>query len=73
MNEILASLKKLSQLKRRLINLWMKIKKVSAKADETAKNPELTQKIDSIKNRLIEKGKKNGFITYKEVLRSLKG
>ncbi|MDD3751792.1 MAG: RNA polymerase sigma factor RpoD, partial [Tissierellia bacterium] len=30
----------------------------------------MLQKIDSIKNKLIEKGKRNGFITYKEVLRS---
>lgn len=34
------------------------------------KNEEMLQKIDSIKNKLIEKGKRNGFITYKEVLRS---
>ncbi|HAQ41491.1 MAG TPA: RNA polymerase sigma factor RpoD [Clostridiales bacterium] len=38
--------------------------------DESEKNAEMLQKIDSIKNKLIEKGKKNGFITYKEVLRS---
>ncbi len=38
--------------------------------DESEKNAELLQKIDSIKNKLIEKGKRNGFITYKEVLRS---
>ncbi len=38
--------------------------------DETQKNAEMLQKIDSIKNKLIEKGKRNGFITYKEVLRS---
>ncbi|HKM01384.1 MAG: RNA polymerase sigma factor RpoD [Tissierellia bacterium] len=30
----------------------------------------MLQKIESIKNKLIEKGKRNGFITYKEVLRS---
>ncbi|NLK65391.1 MAG: RNA polymerase sigma factor RpoD [Tissierellia bacterium] len=30
----------------------------------------MLQKIDSVKNKLIEKGKRNGFITYKEVLRS---
>ncbi len=38
--------------------------------DESDKNAEMMQKIDSIKNKLIEKGKRNGFITYKEVLRS---
>ncbi|HOA19141.1 MAG TPA: RNA polymerase sigma factor RpoD [Sedimentibacter sp.] len=38
--------------------------------EEYAKNEEMLQKIDSIKNKLIEKGKRNGFITYKEVLRS---
>ena len=38
--------------------------------EELAKNAEILQKIDSIKNRLIEKGKRNGFITYKEVLKS---
>ncbi|MEL7646753.1 MAG: RNA polymerase sigma factor RpoD [Sedimentibacter sp.] len=38
--------------------------------DDAEKNAEMLQKIDSIKNKLIEKGKKNGFITYKEVLRS---
>lgn len=38
--------------------------------DESEKSTEMLQKIDSIKNKLIEKGKKNGFITYKEVLRS---
>lgn len=38
--------------------------------DESEKNAEMQQKIDSIKNKLIEKGKRNGFITYKEVLRS---
>lgn len=38
--------------------------------EESEKNAEMLQKIDSIKNKLIEKGKKNGFITYKEVLRS---
>jgi RNA polymerase primary sigma factor len=38
--------------------------------DEIQKNSDVAQKIESIKNRLIEKGKKNGFITYKEVLRS---
>jgi len=37
---------------------------------ESEKDAEMLQKIDSIKNKLIEKGKKNGFITYKEVLRS---
>ncbi len=37
---------------------------------ESEKNAEMQQKIDSIKNKLIEKGKRNGFITYKEVLRS---
>jgi len=40
------------------------------KDDEAEKNAEVLQKIDSIKSKLIEKGKKNGFITYKEVLRS---
>ncbi len=44
-------------------------KTVNAK-DESEKNAEVLQKIDSIKNKLIEKGKRNGFITYKEVLRS---
>lgn len=38
--------------------------------EELVKNAEMLQKIDSIKNKLIEKGKRNGFITYKEVLRS---
>lgn len=38
--------------------------------DDAERNAEMLQKIDSIKNKLIEKGKKNGFITYKEVLRS---
>jgi RNA polymerase primary sigma factor len=38
--------------------------------EEYAKNTEMLQKIDSVKNKLIEKGKRNGFITYKEVLRS---
>ena len=38
--------------------------------EEYAKNEEMLQKIDSIKNKLIENGKRNGFITYKEVLRS---
>lgn len=38
--------------------------------EESEKNAEMQQKIDSIKNKLIEKGKRNGFITYKEVLRS---
>ncbi|MDD2494372.1 MAG: RNA polymerase sigma factor RpoD [Tissierellia bacterium] len=38
--------------------------------DESAKNAEVLSKIESIKNKLIEKGKKNGFITYKEVIRS---
>ena len=37
---------------------------------ETEKSAEMLQKIESIKNKLIEKGKRNGFITYKEVLRS---
>lgn len=44
-------------------------KNMNAK-DESEKSSEMLQKIDSIKNKLIEKGKKNGFITYKEVLRS---
>jgi RNA polymerase primary sigma factor len=44
-------------------------KKVNSK-DESEKNAEVMKKIDSIKNKLIEKGKKNGFITYKEVLRA---
>ncbi|WP_312698886.1 RNA polymerase sigma factor RpoD [Sedimentibacter sp.] len=39
-------------------------------AEESEKDIEMQQKIDSIKNKLIEKGKRNGFITYKEVLRS---
>lgn len=43
-------------------------KKVAA--EESEKDLEMQQKIDSIKNKLIEKGKRNGFITYKEVLRS---
>lgn len=38
--------------------------------EESERNAEVLQKIDSIKNKLIEKGKRNGFITYKEVLRS---
>ncbi|NYB73490.1 RNA polymerase sigma factor RpoD [Sedimentibacter hydroxybenzoicus DSM 7310] len=38
--------------------------------EESEKDIEMQQKIDSIKNKLIEKGKRNGFITYKEVLRS---
>lgn len=38
--------------------------------DEIEKNAELLQKFDSVKNKLIEKGKRNGFITYKEILRS---
>lgn len=38
--------------------------------EESEKSAEMQQKIDSIKNKLIEKGKRNGFITYKEVLRS---
>ena len=38
--------------------------------EETEKSAEMLQKIESIKNKLIEKGKRNGFITYKEVLRS---
>lgn len=38
--------------------------------EESEKDVEMQQKIDSIKNKLIEKGKRNGFITYKEVLRS---
>ena len=38
--------------------------------EEYVKSAEMLQKIDSIKNKLIEKGKRNGFITYKEVLRS---
>jgi len=46
-------------------------KNVSINQDnESDKNSEVLQKIESIKNRLIEKGKKNGFITYKEVIRS---
>ncbi len=39
-------------------------------AEESEKDTEMLQKIDTIKNKLIEKGKRNGFITYKEVLRS---
>ncbi len=38
--------------------------------EESEKSAEMLQKIDSIKSKLIEKGKRNGFITYKEVLRS---
>jgi RNA polymerase primary sigma factor len=38
--------------------------------EESDRNAEVLQKIDTIKNKLIEKGKRNGFITYKEVLRS---
>lgn len=38
--------------------------------EESEKLAEMQQKIESIKNRLIEKGKRNGFITYKEVLKS---
>ena len=46
-------------------------KNISVPADEDSeKSAEMLQKIDSIKNKLIEKGKRNGFITYKEVLRS---
>lgn len=44
-------------------------KKVNSK-DESEKNADVMKKIESIKNKLIEKGKKNGFITYKEVLRA---
>ena len=46
-------------------------KNISVATDEDSeKSAEMLQKIDSIKNKLIEKGKRNGFITYKEVLRS---
>ena len=46
-------------------------KNISVTTDEDSeKSAEMLQKIDSIKNKLIEKGKRNGFITYKEVLRS---
>lgn len=46
-------------------------KDMTAKKElDSAKNAEVMAKIDSIKNKLIEKGKKNGFITYKEVIRS---
>lgn len=46
-------------------------KNISVASDEDSeKSAEMLQKIDSIKNKLIEKGKRNGFITYKEVLRS---
>ncbi|MDF2676208.1 MAG: rpoD [Bacillota bacterium] len=46
-------------------------KDMAAKKElDSAKNAEVMAKIDSIKNKLIEKGKKNGFITYKEVIRS---
>ena len=38
--------------------------------DENEKNAEVLQKFDSVKNKLIEKGKRNGFITYKEILRA---
>ena len=45
-------------------------KNMSANTDDEAEKTEVLQKIDTIKNKLIEKGKRNGFITYKEVLRS---
>lgn len=45
-------------------------KNMSANTDDEAEKAEVLQKIDTIKNKLIEKGKRNGFITYKEVLRS---
>ncbi|MGB4438099.1 MAG: RNA polymerase sigma factor RpoD [Sedimentibacter sp.] len=45
-------------------------KNISANTDDEVQKSEVLQKIESIKNKLIEKGKKNGFITYKEVLRS---
>lgn len=38
--------------------------------DEIEKNAEVLQKFDSVKSKLIEKGKRNGFITYKEILRA---
>ncbi len=45
-------------------------KSISDNADDEIQKTEVLQKIESIKSKLIEKGKKNGFITYKEVLRS---
>ena len=48
----------------------MNEKRNMATDDESAKNTDVLIKIESIKNKLIEKGKKNGFITYKEVIRS---
>ncbi|NLJ57490.1 MAG: RNA polymerase sigma factor RpoD [Tissierellia bacterium] len=46
-------------------------KKATVPSDEESeRSAEMQQKIDSIKNKLIEKGKRNGFITYKEVLKS---
>ena len=45
-------------------------KNIAVTSVETEKSAEMLQKIESIKNKLIEKGKRNGFITYKEVLRS---
>jgi len=45
-------------------------KNISANKDDEVQSVEVLLKIESIKNKLIEKGKKNGFITYKEVLKS---
>jgi len=45
-------------------------KNISINDNESDKSSEVLMKIESIKNKLIEKGKKNGFITYKEVIRS---
>jgi len=45
-------------------------KNISINENESDKSSEVLMKIESIKNKLIEKGKKNGFITYKEVIRS---
>lgn len=45
-------------------------KNISINENDSDKNAEVLMKIESIKNKLIEKGKKNGFITYKEVIRS---
>ncbi len=45
-------------------------KNMTVNIENEAEKAEILQKIDTIKNKLIEKGKRNGFITYKEVLRS---
>lgn len=45
-------------------------KELNVASEELSKNVDVIQKIEQIKNKLIEKGKKNGFITYKEVIRA---